>query len=80
MLGKDHGGLYKSPTKKERERLRGEGDQIKSIDFGIERWQVVSFRKARKGKTCHKLHVLGMNDDFRDKICVLGRENWQGCE
>ena len=34
--------------KKERsERLRGERNQIKFIDFGFERWQVVRFRKAR---------------------------------
>ena len=34
--------------KKERsERLRGERDQIKFIDLGFERWQVVRFRKAR---------------------------------
>ena len=29
------------------ERLRGERDQIKFIDLGFERWQVVRFRKAR---------------------------------
>ena len=28
----------------ENERLRGERDQIKFIDFGFERWQIVSFR------------------------------------
>ena len=33
--------------KEESERLRGERDQIKSIDLGFERWQVVRFRKAR---------------------------------
>ena len=33
--------------KKEIERLRGERDQIKFIDLGFERWQVVRFRKAR---------------------------------
>ena len=34
--------------KKERiERLRGERDQIKFIDLGFERWQVLRFRKAR---------------------------------
>ena len=34
--------------KKERsERLRGERDQIKFIDLGFERWQIVRFRKAR---------------------------------
>ena len=32
--------------KEESERLRGERDQIKSIDLGFERWQVVRFRKA----------------------------------
>ena len=28
----------------------------------------------------HKLHVLGVNDDLRDKFCGLGNETWQGCE
>ena len=52
MLGKGHGGLYNASTKKERrsERLRGERDQIKFIDLGFERWQVVRFRKARGGQ------------------------------
>ena len=27
---------------------RGERDQIKFIDLGFERWQVVRFRKARR--------------------------------
>ena len=35
--------------KKERsKRLRGERDQIKFIDLGFERWQVVGLRKARR--------------------------------
>ena len=34
--------------KEESERLRGEGDQIKLIGLGFERWQVVRFRKAIK--------------------------------
>ena len=50
--------------KEESERLRGERDQIKFIDLGFERWQVVRFTKARGGRTFHKLHVLGMNDDL----------------
>ena len=33
--------------KEESERIRGEGYQIKSIDLGFERWQIVRFRKAR---------------------------------
>ena len=34
--------------KVERERLRGEGDEIKFIDLLFERRQVVGFRKARR--------------------------------
>ena len=50
MLGKGHGGLYNASTKEERrkrERLSGERDQIKFIDLGFERWEVVRFRKAK---------------------------------
>ena len=41
---------YKSPKKEERRKhkaKRRERDQIKFIDLGFERWQVVRFRKAR---------------------------------
>ena len=34
--------------KEESERLRGEIDQIKFLDLGFERWQVVRFMKARE--------------------------------
>ena len=34
--------------KEESERLRVERDQIKFIDLGFERWQVVRFRNARR--------------------------------
>ena len=67
MLGKGHGGLYKAPTKegrRMRKAQRRERDQIKFIDLGFERWQVVRFRKQEGGKTFHKLDVLGMNDDL----------------
>ena len=37
----------KPQQRKKEERLRGERDQIKFIDLGFERWQVVRFRKAR---------------------------------
>ena len=50
--------------KEESERLRGERDQIKFIDLGFERWQVVGFGKARRRKTLHKLHFIGMYDDL----------------
>ena len=47
-VGKRHGGLYKVSTMEESKRLGGERDQIKFIDLGFERWQVVGFRKARR--------------------------------
>ena len=43
--------VYTKPQQRKKEeskRLRGERDQIKFIDLGFERWQVVRFRKARK--------------------------------
>ena len=42
---------YTKPQKRkkeESEKLRGERDQIKSIDLRLERWQVVGLRKARR--------------------------------
>ena len=33
--------------KEESERLRGERNQIKFIDLGFQRWQVVRFKQAR---------------------------------
>ena len=36
--------------KEESERLRLKRDQIKFIDLGFERWQVVRFREARGGQ------------------------------
>ena len=40
--------IPKQRKKEESERLRGERDQIKFIDLGFERWQVVRFRNARE--------------------------------
>ena len=45
--------------KEESEKLRRERS-----DLRFERWQVVRFRKQEEGKTFHKLHGLGMNDDL----------------
>ena len=44
---------YRKPQKRkkeESERLIGEGDKMKLIGLRFERWQVVRFRKARRGK------------------------------
>ena len=58
MLRKGHGSLYKALTKEERrkrkasgrERLKGEGDQIKFIDLGFERCQAVGLSELCWGK------------------------------
>ena len=42
---------YTKPLKRKKEkseRLIGEGDEITLIDFRLERWQVVRFRKGRR--------------------------------
>ena len=67
MLGKGHRGVYKSPTEEESDWLTGER-KIKFIDLRVERWKVVGFRKGRKGKKFHKLHVVGMNDDLCNRV------------
>ena len=49
--------------REESEQLRGARDKIKFIDIRFERWQIVGLRKEEEGKTFHKLHILGMNDE-----------------
>ena len=63
MLRKGHGGLYKAPTKEERRKRkakRGERDQIKFIDLRFERWQVVRFRKGKRGQDLPCLFTVNM--------------------
>ena len=36
--------------------------------------------KQGEGKTFHKFHVIGMNDDLWDKFRGLSSEIWKGCE
>ena len=36
--------------------------------------------RQEEGKTFHKLHVLGMNDDLWDKFRGFGSETCNGCE
>ena len=58
--------------KEESKRRRGERGQINFIDLGFESWQVVRCREARRMLARRKLHVLGTNDDFWDRVCGLG--------
>ena len=66
--------------KDESERLRGERDQIKFIALRLNDGKLQDSGKQGEGKTFHKLHVLGMNDDLWDKVRELGSETWKGCE
>ena len=72
MFGKGHGGLYKSPTERENARLRGEGDEIKFVDFRLKEGKLYDSGKEEKGNTFHELHVFGMNGDLWDRVCGLG--------
>ena len=36
--------------------------------------------RKEEGKTFHRLHVLGMNDNLWDRVLGLGSETWSGCE
>ena len=60
-----------SPNEEESEMLTGEGGQVEFIDLRFERGQFVRFRKARRRKMFHKLHVLGMNDDLWDRVHIF---------
>ena len=35
-------------------------------------------QESKKAKTFHKLHVLRVHDDLRDRVRGLGRETWRG--
>ena len=63
----------------ESEKLKGEGNNIKFIDLRFERVEIVGFGKE-EGKMFHRLHVLGINDDWWDKVHGVGSETWKGCE
>ena len=83
MLRKGHVGLYKAPTEEEvRKRRAKRREKIRSrlliLDFKDGRLK--DSGKQEEGKTFHKLHVLGMNDDGWDKVREVGSETWKGCE
>ena len=42
--------------------------------------RVVDLRKEEESKMFHKLHVLGIKDDFWDRVCELGKQTWKGHE
>ena len=53
---------YTKPQQRKEEeskRLNGERDQIKFIDLGVERWQVVRFRKQEEARLSINCIFLG---------------------
>ena len=51
---------YPKPQQRKKEEsktLRGEGDQIKFIDLGLETWHVARLRK-QEDKTFHESHLF----------------------
>ena len=66
---------YTKPQQRKKEEskmLRGERDQIKFIDLGFARWQVIRFRKAR-GKQNVPLIACS-----RDGLLFVGQGSWNG--
>ena len=52
-------------------------------DFRFEERQLVSLWEGKNAKycvVCNSLQVLGMDKNFLDRVCGLGRETWNGCE
>ena len=67
--------------KEESERQKGERDQIEFIALlDLKDGKLQDSGKQEEGKTFHKLHVIGMNDDLRDRVREVGSETWKGCE
>ena len=72
MLGKGHGVLNEAPTKEESERLGGREVRSSLLILDLKDGEMQDSGKHEEGKTFHKLHVLGMNDDLWDRVRGLG--------
>ena len=67
--------------KEESEGLREErGIRSSLLILDLKDGKLQDSGKQEEGKTFHKLHVLGMNDDLWDRVHGLGSETWKGCE
>ena len=78
-------GLYKAPTKKEERRKRKAKRREREIRSNLLILDLNDGKLKRSGqqecgKTFHELHILGMNEDLRDRICGVGSETWKECE
>ena len=67
--------------KEESERLRGEIEIRSSLlILDLKDGKLQDSGKQEEGKTFHKLHVLGMNDDLWDRVREVCSGTWKGCE
>ena len=70
--------MHQQGKKEESERLRGEREIRSSfLILDLKDDKVYDSGKQAEGKTFHKLHVLGVNDDLWDKVHELGSETWK---
>ena len=63
--------------REESDRLRGERDKIKFIILYLKDGKFENSGKQEEGKTFHKLHFFGMNDNLWDKVHGLGSKKTQ---
>ena len=64
MLRKGHGDLYKAPTKEERRKRAAKRIRSSLFTLDLKDGKLLDSGKQEEGKTFHKLHVLGMNEDL----------------
>ena len=72
MIYVEEMACYTKPQQRKKEKseqLRGERDQIKLFILDLSNGKFLDSGKQDKGKTFHKLYVLGMNDDLCDDLC-----------
>ena len=66
---------YTSPIIEERRKRKEEREmRSSSLTLDLKESKLQDSGKEEEGKMSNELHVLGMNDDFWDRVCGLGSE------
>ena len=67
---------------KEKRKRKAERSEVRSrsLILDLKDGKLQDSGKQEEGKTFHKLHVIGMNEDLWDGVHGLGSETWKGCE
>ena len=72
-----------SPSKGRKKKAQGyeeRGIRSSLLILDLRDGKLYDSGKQEEGKTFHKLHFLGMNDDLWDRVCGSCSEIWKGCE